>query len=1018
MSPTTIALLVAAGLVTVVVVLSMLRQPALRRIGLRNFSRRKWNTALVVLGSMVGTALISGSLVLNDSTARFQYDQARSSLGEIDEVVQQTSQRLPSDRRLVPNFDASKTANVTPQKIEAKSKNAKNGPGEVDGILGVLTQEVPAETVGKNGKTKLASPAVTVIGTDWKDLKKFGSSPPPPASRPAPGPDQVYISKSMSGALEAKAGDKIKLRGIQGLKEFEVVAVLPETGISGYKAQFSSSDGTALVSMKTARSLFGAGGGEINTLFVSNKGNDVAGVGASGAVTTGLQKLLKGKGDASFEISQVKKDTIEQGGFQIGDIFLMISSFAILAGILLIVNIYTMLAEERKGELGILRAVALKRGGLIRTFVYEGYAYSLLASLLGVFVGLGIAYALVLGINQAATAFAGLFGSDLVIPFYVRPVSLLVSLASGLLITFLAVFFTSLRISNLNIVSAIRDLPEEKPVRRPIGRILIQAIVLLVGLAISAAAFFPDVFSLGLSTANRGYLMLVGPVLAAGGLGFLLGRILQSRPLWTVISGAVLAYAYLANNLDPVSKANEASPAVFFVEGVFMVLAAVLIVAFNLGILYAALRLLMRLVPRLAPVLRIAVAYPAAKRSRTGFTLAMFALVMYVVTVSSVFASTQNASSARTKGQQLSGYDGFVQTGPIASIKNFDKKLKSNKVLKRDTYAPTKISALGVTLPKYKADKYKTDRGPSSGIVLPGAGISEYLTLVPNSFSNTTTDELAVRSQKYPTDRAAWRALEKDPNLVILTYPYDGKGNFQARPKLGPGDKITLENPKTGKKIEKTVIGRLKDPGGFNLGVVNGIIAGEKARSQFDGLRAQSTYLFRTKPGANLTAVGRELNREFATTGAQSYLVQDILGRGQAFIGAFVKIVQAFLAFGLLVGVAGLAVISARAVHERYREIGTMRAIGFKKGTVGWQFIVESSFVALIGVVIGISVGALGGYNLFNFTVTDSSAVFVFPWVQMILIGTGVWIASLLSTIVPAIRASRVPPVEALRYEG
>src|SRR3712207_7341218 len=49
------------------------------------------------------------------------------------------------------------------------------------------------------------------------------------------------------------------------------------------------------------------------------------------------------------------KDVLEGGGFQIEDIFLMISSFAILAGILLIVNIYTMLAEERKGELGIDR---------------------------------------------------------------------------------------------------------------------------------------------------------------------------------------------------------------------------------------------------------------------------------------------------------------------------------------------------------------------------------------------------------------------------------------------------------------------------------------------------------------------------------------------------------------------------------------------------------------------------------------------------------------------------------------
>ena len=146
--------------------------------------------------------------------------------------------------------------------------------------------------------------------------------------------------------------------------------------------------------------------------------------------------------------------------------------------------------------------------------------------------------------------------------------------------------------------------------------------------------------------------------------------------------------------------------------------------------------------------------------------------------------------------------------------------------------------------------------------------------------------------------------------------------------------------------------------------------------------------------------------------------MSDLLRRGQQFLDTFVSIVQAFLAFGLIVGVAGLAVISARAVHERRRDIGTLRAVGFRRGNVGWQFITESSFVALLGILIGIGVGTLGGYNLFSFQVDDPNAQFVFPWTQMLLIGLGVWVVSLLFTIVPAIRASRTAPVEALRYQG
>ncbi|MBD0356084.1 MAG: FtsX-like permease family protein [Rubrobacter sp.] len=164
--------------------------------------------------------------------------------------------------------------------------------------------------------------------------------------------------------------------------------------------------------------------------------------------------------------------------------------------------------------------------------------------------------------------------------------------------------------------------------------------------------------------------------------------------------------------------------------------------------------------------------------------------------------------------------------------------------------------------------------------------------------------------------------------------------------------------------------------------------------------------------------MSRELKKEFAASGAQTFLLDDLLGRGQQFMDTFVKIVQAFLAFGLVVGVAGLAVISARAVHERRREIGALRALGFKKGMVGWQFLVESSFIALLGILLGVAVGTLGGYNLFSVVIDDPDARFVFPWSQMLVIGAGVWVASLLFTIVPAVRASRIPPVEALRYEG
>ncbi len=301
----------------------------------------------------------------------------------------------------------------------------------------------------------------------------------------------------------------------------------------------------------------------------------------------------------------------------------------------------------------------------------------------------------------------------------------------------------------------------------------------------------------------------------------------------------------------------------------------------------------------------------------------------------------------------------------------------------------------------------------------PVAKLAEYVTFVPDRWLQTTTGELDLRAPEYESDREAWEALAEDPSLAILTYPYNGnRGLPIVRPKMDPGSTIKLRDPVSGREVEKKVIGRTKEPGGFDFFVIKGVIMSVDAKEGLPGLQAQSTFLLNLAQGADATVVNRELKKEFAANGAQSFMVDDIVKRGQQFLDTFIRIVQAFLAFGLLVGVAGLAVISARAVHERRRDIGTLRAVGFPTRSVGWQFIVESSFVGLLGIIIGIAVGTLGGYNLYSFTVDDPNARFVFPWVQMLVIGVGVWLATLAFTIVPAYRASRVPPVEALRYSG
>jgi putative ABC transport system permease protein len=118
-----------------------------------------------------------------------------------------------------------------------------------------------------------------------------------------------------------------------------------------------------------------------------------------------------------------------------------------------------------------------------------------------------------------------------------------------------------------------------------------------------------------------------------------------------------------------------------------------------------------------------------------------------------------------------------------------------------------------------------------------------------------------------------------------------------------------------------------------------------------------------------------------------------------------------------VVGVAGLGVISTRAVVERRQQIGMMRALGFRRSHVQRAFLMESSFIAILGLVLGSLVGLWQSYRFFVTEKTLGTVVFHVPVVELSLILLGSYVATLLTTYLPARAASRVAPAEALRFE-
>jgi putative ABC transport system permease protein len=220
-------------------------------------------------------------------------------------------------------------------------------------------------------------------------------------------------------------------------------------------------------------------------------------------------------------------------------------------------------------------------------------------------------------------------------------------------------------------------------------------------------------------------------------------------------------------------------------------------------------------------------------------------------------------------------------------------------------------------------------------------------------------------------------------------------------------------------------------PGGFNLGQDDFVIIPYTEYEKHFGVRANDQARGQLR-SVQISAVPREgVPREEALNEIETTMrvrhglrldqpndfdmvTQDAILQvwDQISQGAFLALVV-LSSIALMVGGIGVMSIMTMSVTERTREIGVRKALGARRVEILWQFLIEAVVLTSFGGILGIALGSLIGLLIHTFTSFPVSL----PWWSFAIgIGFSAFVGVFFG-MVPAIRASRLDPIEALRYE-
>jgi putative ABC transport system permease protein len=471
----------------------------MRRVAIRGLLARKLRSLLTAIAIVLGVAMVSGTLVLTDTIDKAFDSIFSSSYEQTDAVV--------SGKKLV-EWSQTGKAQLSPDLL-VRVRALPEVEAAAGTILDLSGDSNQAKILDRNGKAIQGNNPTFGLGIDPAD-ERFNPFKLVEGGW-ATGPEEVVVDLNTADKQGFKIGEQVKVAGDGPVHSYTL------TGIARFGDVNSLGGATiALFDVETARSVLGKTG--FDALAVAAR----EGVDQQKLIES-IERALPSSAEVRTGAEQAAQDGEGVGEFVtfIRYFLLAFGGIALFVGAFVIFNTLSITVAQRTKELATLRTLGASRRQVLRSVVLEGLVLGVVASA----VGLGLGVLLAKGLTALFSAV------DLEMPqaamvFQVR--TAIVAMLTGTIVTLVASVWPAVRATRIAPIAAVRE--GGMVVKRPSRKTLV------FGLAVTALSTFGLVYGTlgeGLSTAAR----MLGIGLGAFGLFIGLAAIAPRlvRPLAHVV---------------------------------------------------------------------------------------------------------------------------------------------------------------------------------------------------------------------------------------------------------------------------------------------------------------------------------------------------------------------------------------------------------------------------------------------------------------------------------------------------